>query len=104
MKREDVYSVLLRPLVSERSHEALAQNKYTFLVKKEATKITIKQAVETIFGVKVEKVNTLWKPGKLRSTTFRGRRLRGERSGKTTSYKKAIVTLKEGETLPLFEI
>lgn len=100
MKKEEAYSILLRPHLTERSYKALAENKYTFLVAKDATKVAIKQAVETIFNVKVKKINTQWKRGKTRRT---GLTMLRTRQGKTTSYKKAIITLKEGHSLGLFE-
>lgn len=82
------YDVLLKPVVTEKSMDAMADKKYTFLVHPEATKVQIKEAVEKMFnGTKVKKVNTMNQDGKTkrRGTTF----------GKTSKTKKAIVTLTE---------
>ena len=82
------YDVILKPVVSETSMNAMAQKKYTFLVAPEATKSQVKEAVEKMFpGTKVSSVNTMNKPGKDRR--------RGMVIGKTAKTKKAIVTLTE---------
>lgn len=82
------YDVILKPVVSETSMNAMAQKKYTFLVAPEATKSQVKEAVEKMFpGTKVLSVNTMNKPGKDRR--------RGMVIGKTAKTKKAIVTLTE---------
>ena len=89
--------VIIRPLISEKSTELMEDNKYTFIVDKDANKIEIKQALEEIFGVQVEKVNT---------ANFEGKRKRLGRfpEGKTASWKKAIITLAEGsKPIELFE-
>ena len=93
--------ILVRPVVTEKSMTQAAYNRYTFVVKKEANKIQIRQAVEKIFGVKVLKVTTNTTKGKLRR--------RGRFSGYTPDIKKATVTLKEGDQIeiggtPLFEV
>ena len=81
------YDIILKPVVSEKSMNEMAEKKYTFLVHKDANKIQIKEAVEKLFeGTKVAKVNTINKKGKLRR--------RGYIVGKTNSVKKAIVSLK----------
>jgi large subunit ribosomal protein L23 len=91
------YDVLLKPVITEKSMNAMAEKKYTFLVHPESTKVQIKQAVEKMFeGTKVEKVNTMNKQGKTkrRGTTF----------GKTAKTKKAIVTLTaESKDIEFFE-
>lgn len=81
--------VILRPVITERSMGAIAQRKYTFQVAKDANKIEIGKAVETLFpGTKVKSVNTMH---------VRGRQKRmGRFTGYTASWKKAVVTLKEG--------
>ncbi|MBQ1801841.1 50S ribosomal protein L23 [Lachnobacterium bovis] len=80
------YDVILKPVVTEKSMEAMAEKKYTFLVHPEATKTMIKHAVEEMFeGVKVSKVNTMNCAGK--------KKRRGMVIGKTAKTKKAIVTL-----------
>lgn len=82
------YDIIKKPVVSEKSMNQMVNKKYTFIVHKDATKNQIKDAVEKLFeGAKVEKVNTVNNGGKVRR--------RGYTVGRTNSYKKAIVTLKE---------
>ena len=82
------YDVILKPVVSEKSMNAMAEKKYTFLVHIEATKTQIKEAVEKLFeGTKVKSVNTMNLDGKTRR--------RGNTYGKTAKKKKAIVQLTE---------
>lgn len=82
------YDVILKPVVSEKSMNAMADKKYTFLVHTEATKTQIKEAVEKLFeGTKVKSVNTMNLEGKTRR--------RGNTYGKTAKRKKAIVQLTE---------
>ena len=82
------YDVILKPVVSEKSMNAMAEKKYTFLVHTEATKTQIKEAVEKLFeGTKVKSVNTMNLDGKTRR--------RGNTYGKTAKKKKAIVQLTE---------
>ncbi len=82
------YDVILKPVVTEKSMNAMADKKYTFLVHKDATKTQIKEAVEKMFeGTKVDKVNTINYDGKVKR--------RGRTVGKTNAYKKAIVKLTE---------
>jgi len=88
------HDVIIRPVVSEKSYELMEQNRYTFEVDKRAKKEQIAQAIEEIFGVRVEKVNTMNVSGK-------PRRLRYNK-GLSRSWKKAIVTLKEGDTIDMF--
>ncbi len=83
------YDVILKPVVTEKSMEAMGEKKYTFLVHPEANKAQIKEAVEKMFdGVKVAKVNTMNCDGK--------KKRRGLVIGKTAKTKKAIVQLTEG--------
>jgi len=89
--------VVLKPVITERSTDIMEQNKYTFIVAKNAGKIQIKQAVEDIFGVKVKAVNTMNIKGKKR-------RLGRFPQGKRPDYKKAIVTLKDdSKPIEVFE-
>lgn len=82
------YDVILKPVITERSMNDMAEKKYTFLVQPAATKSQVKDAVEKMFeGTKVEKVNTMNYDGKTKR--------RGTTSGKTNKYKKAIVKLSE---------
>lgn len=87
--------ILKKPLVTEKSTSLLKDNKYTFVVDPEANKTEIKQAVESIFKVKVEKVNTINVKGKTK-------RVRGI-IGKTPDSKKAIVTLRRGDKIEIYE-
>jgi len=89
------HDILIRPLMTEKSSLLMEQNKYTFEVHKSANKIQIRQAVEQVFKVKVMSVNTMNVPGKPKR--------RGNLVGKTRSWKKAIVTLFEGERIEFFE-
>ena len=88
--------IIIKPIITERSMTGLQNGKYTFKVAKSANKIQIAKAVEEIFGVQVAKVNTM---------NVRGRSKRmGLHSGYTASWKKAIVTLKEGsKTIEFFD-
>lgn len=90
-----VYEVLRRPLITEKSTMIQAEGKYAFEVAGAANKSQIKQAVEKAFKVKVTAVNVMTVPGKSRR---RGRQLLPARP-----WKKAIVTLKEGDKIELFE-
>jgi len=91
------YDVLLKPVITEKSMNSMAEKKYTFLVHPEATKVQIKEAVEKMFkGTKVKSVNTMNKDGKLRR--------RGMTVGKTAKTKKAIVALTaESKDIEFFE-
>lgn len=89
-----VYNVIIRPVVSERSFDLTNQNKYTFEVAKQAPKEEIADAVEKLFGVHVVKVNTI-------SVKPKTKRVRYQ-AGKTRSWKKAIVTVAEGDSIELF--
>jgi large subunit ribosomal protein L23 len=94
----DAYSTILRPVVSEKSTVLGDQGKYVFEVAPTANKIQIKQAIETAFAnkkVQVSAVNILHVSGKVRR--------RGRSVGTTRSWKKAVVTLREGQRLDLFE-
>ncbi len=94
------FTILIEPVVTEKSLRlARLYNQYTFKVRLDATKPEIREAVEKIFGVKVTKVNTLTvKPKK------RGERWRHIRPvGHTPRWKKAVVTVAKGQTLPVYE-
>ena len=86
--------IIIRPIISEKSYRMIEQNRYTFDVAKTASKIEIAKAVEEIFDVKVLKVNTMNVNGKPRRVRFA--------LGKTRDWKKAVVTLKEGDSIELF--
>ena len=91
------YDVILKPVLTEKSMNAMAEKKYTFLVHPEATKTQVKEAVEKMFeGTKVAKVNTMNYDGKPKR--------RGMTYGKTAKYKKAVVQLTaESADIELFE-
>ena len=85
------YDIIKSLLRTEKSTRLMAQNKYLFLVDKRANKVEIKKAVEDIFKVKVISVNVLNMKGKPRRVRYK--------LGKTAAWKKALVTLKEGDTI-----
>ncbi|HJL72650.1 MAG TPA: 50S ribosomal protein L23 [Nitrospinaceae bacterium] len=92
----DYYQILQKPLVTEKSTQMLAEGNWvSFRVNPQANKIQIKDAVEKIFSVTVTKVNTLIVPGKYRRF--------GRTLGHTKSWKKAMLRLKEGDKIELFE-
>jgi large subunit ribosomal protein L23 len=94
-----IYDVLVRPLVTEKSsYQSSKLNQYSFVVVNNATKTMVKDAVETLFDVNVVRVNIINAPAK-RGRRARSRRLLVRRPG----FKKAIVTLADGETLGIFE-
>ncbi len=90
----DPRDIILAPVVSEKSYGLLDENKYTFVVRPDANKTQIKQAVEAVFGVKVTSVNTLNRQGKRKRTRFG--------YGKRKDTKRAIVSLAEGERIDIF--
>ena len=94
---KDPRDIIIAPVVSEKSYGLIEQNVYTFFVHPDASKPEIHDAVEAIWGVKVEKVNTLNRKGKVRRT--RGT----NRVGARKDTKRAIVTLAAGNEIPLFE-
>ena len=93
MIRESMYDIIRAPVVTEKSTQGSEFNQVTFRVSPNATKPQIKRAVEGLFGVKVTKVNTLNMNGKVKM--FKGR------PGKRADYKKAIVTLAEGNSIDI---
>lgn len=94
-----LYEVLRRPLVTEKSnYQNRKLNQYVFEVASEATRTMVKDAIETLFDVKVERVNII------NTAAKRGRRARSRRLlVRKPGYKKAIVTLQAGQTLQIFE-
>jgi len=91
----DPRDIIIRPVVTEKSFSLLEDNKYTFIVDKRATKTEIKSAVEDIFKVSVLGVNTINVKGKPKRV--------GRHAGYKADRKKAIVTLKPGQKIPLFD-
>lgn len=90
---KDYTDIIIAPVITEKSAEQAEKNVYTFKVASNANKIEIKKAIEEAFGVKVEKINTL-------NTKSKSKRV-GRYTGKTKTYKKAFVTLKDGEKIEL---
>ncbi len=91
---KDYRDVLIKPVVSEKSYGLLDENKYTFIVRPDASKTEIKIAVEKVFNVKVTGVNTLNREGKRRRTRFG--------MGKRPNTKRAIVSVAEGQRIDIF--
>ena len=89
------YEILVKPLVSEKSMMMMGENKYSFAVAKDANKIEIKNAVEKLFNVTVLSVNTRTIQGKVKR--------QGRYEGKRPDVKKAIVTMKAGDQIKVFE-
>ncbi len=91
--------ILVKPLVTEKMNEQSERfNRYGFVVVKSATKPQIKKAIEVMYDVKVDSVNTMVYGGKVKSRYTKS----GVITGKTTAYKKAIVTLAEGESIDFY--
>jgi large subunit ribosomal protein L23 len=92
-------NIIIRPIISEKSEKLNSKgNQYTFVVQKSANKIEIKKAVEAMFSTTVLDVNTVIVPARLKSRNTRSGVLRGS----VSSYKKAYVTLPEGESLDIY--
>ena len=95
-----MHQILISPLITEKmTNITVDKGKYGFLVNPKANKIQIAKAIEEKFNVHVTEVKTINHPGKTK-TQFRKK---GRFTGKTAKYKKAIITLKEGEKIELFE-
>ena len=91
MKTENLYDVIVSPIITEKSTLASEHNQVMFKVAKTATKTEIKEAVEKLFEVKVKAVNTMVRKGKIKG--FRGR------MGRQSDVKRAVVTLEEGHSV-----
>ena len=87
--------ILIEPVITEKANALREENKYVFIVRPDASKIQIQEAVRKLFNVKVISCTTINVDGKVK-------RIRGSK-GKTPSYKKAIVRVADGETIKLFE-
>jgi large subunit ribosomal protein L23 len=87
--------VIVRPIVSEKSYAGIERNTYTFLVDPRANKTEIKEAIQSIWDVRVTSVNTLKRRGKLKR--------RGFTRGRRPDEKRAIVTLADGDRIEIFE-
>lgn len=93
-KTRDLPDLIVKPIITEKATMHMEQNKYVFDVRKGAEKPDIKKAIETLFDVKVVKVNTIKLPRKKKRV--------GKFMGYKTQYKRAIVTLQEGDSITLF--
>jgi len=90
------HDIIIRPVLSEKSFAGIGNKKYTFIVNPKATKVQIKKAVEEVFNVEVDSVNTINVLGKIKR--------RGATSGKRPDYKKAIVQLKaDSKSIEFFD-
>jgi large subunit ribosomal protein L23 len=94
---KDPRDIIIEPIVSEKSYALMERGVYTFRVHPSASKPEIHDAVESIWGVQVLKVNTLNRKGKVKRVR------RSNRTGKRADTKRALVTLVAGEEIPLFE-
>jgi len=93
---QGIHTVLLRPLLTEKMTDLReSSNQVGFLVRADANRVQIKQAVESLLKVKVERVNVMTVKGKLKRL--------GRFAGRRSDWKKAIVTLKKGEKLEIYE-
>jgi len=92
----NIHEVIVRPVVTEKSTDQLDRNAaYSFVVAKDANKVEIAQAIEKLFNVKVQNVRTM---------VYRGKERRvGRHIGRRAAWKKAVVTLRQGDTIELFE-
>ena len=93
---KSIYEVLKRPIITEKSMKLVEMGKYTFEISQDANKIEVKNAVSQIFKVDVRKVNLI--NGKAKKKKV------GKHSGLTAKVKKAIVTIKPGQSIDIFEI
>ena len=91
---KDPRSIIIRPIITEHSYDVMEDNVYTFEVARDANKIEIKNAIQTIFDVTVKKVNVI-------NVKPKPKRVRYQ-EGRTRTWKKAMVTLAEGETIEIF--
>ena len=93
----NTYDIIRRPVITEQSMADVADKKYVFMVDIDSNTTEIKEAVETIFGVKVAKVNTIRMQGKVKRTG-------ADPAGRRAAYKKAVVTLTaDSKTIEFFE-
>lgn len=88
-------NIILRPVISEKTTEMMSENKYTFRVAMKSNKIMVEQAIKDLFGVKPERINIIRVRGKKRRIRYQ--------YGNRPAWKKAIVTLKSGDKIDIFE-
>ena len=99
----DPREVIVEPLITEKSAQAMENNVYTFVVDRNANKIEIGQAVEKLWDVKVTNVRTMVYAGKARRAMM-GRMSRNRHIGRRPAWKKAMVTLAEGDHIEFYEV
>lgn len=100
----DVYDIILRPVITEKSTRLLEDNQYTFLVGEEANKVEIAKAIEKIWDVRVKTVRTMRYAGKYRRA-FLGRMAGNWQDiGRRSDFKKAVVELAEGDHIEFYEV
>lgn len=92
-------NIIIKPIITEKmTAQSEKMNRYGFVVDKRANKLQIKRAVQELYGVKIDSVNTMRYGGKLKSRYTKA----GFIQGKTNTYKKAIITLAEGENIDFY--
>lgn len=91
----DARDIILKPLISEKAVTAMSEGKYAFKVRPDVNKTQIADAIEKIYGVTVTAVNTMRQHGKVRRV--------GKFQGRRSDWKKAVVQLKEGDSLKIFD-
>jgi large subunit ribosomal protein L23 len=91
-------NILIKPLITEKVATLNEKGRYGFVVATKANKVEIKKAIEKLYGVKVEEINTMIARGKTKSKQSKS----GVLSGRTNSYKKAIVKVAEGEVIDIY--
>ena len=92
-------AIIIKPILSEKSEMLTeSRNKFSFVVARRANKITIGKEIERLYGVQVEAVNTMTMPGKIKTKNSRG----GVVKGRQPAYKKAIITVADGDTIDLY--
>ena len=91
--------IIIRPMITEKAEKlSTKRNQYTFVVARDVNKIEVSEAIEKMYNVSVESVNTLMMPGKAKSRNSRNAVIKGRKP----SYKKAMVTLKAGDEINIF--
>ena len=92
-------NILIKPLITEKmTGISTKYNRFGFIVDKRANKLEIKKAIEDLYGVTIDEINTMVYQGKRKSRNTKA----GVITGKTNAFKKAIITLKEGETIDFY--
>ena len=100
----DIKKIIIRPLFTEKMSRLENDRKYSFQVSPKANKLEIKKGVESLFDVKVDSVTTMNRLGKEKTMTVRSGGKTIRTNGKRSNWKKAIVTLKDGENIDLMEM